>query len=169
MEPRPVDAYDTLQERLERVIRRLCPPWLRNDADDLVQAAQLKIFRRGDPVDALEDGFLYRVGYSVMVDEIRRRKRRHEFTIDTLESPEPADPVEHDPERLAAGQEAGAAIHQCLSELPVDHRRAVVLRLQGHTVPEIAELLDIKPKTAENRVYRGMATLRAALGRRGYP
>lgn len=159
------EPYDELQSRLLSVMRRLSPPWLANDVDDLVQAAQLKIFRRGDVVEELDSTFLYRVGHSVLVDEIRRRKRRQEVPVDTLDAPG----EEVDPEAAASGRETGAVIHACLDSLGDDYRRAVTLRLQGHTVPEIGRLLHIKEKKAENLVYRGLQQLRSHLRKRGYP
>jgi len=167
MNTEPIQDYSDLQHRLEGVMRRLCPPWLRGDLDDLVQAAQLKIYRRGDSLTELESSFLYRVGHSVMVDEIRRVKRRREVrSQDVVEN---ARGTEVDPEVAAAGHELGQTIHLCLAELKPEYRRAVSLHLHGHSVPEIATLLGIDKKKADNLVYRGVSRLREALNRRGLP
>ena len=162
-----VDPHHELQQRLERVLQRLCPRWLRDDLDDLVQASMLKIHRRGDDINTIETGFLFRVGHSVMVDEIRRRKRRHEVSFEDTTAQNRPNTSEISPESAAAGTELGKAIHACLQTLKPDYRRAVSLRLHGHTVPEIAELLAVSPKKADNLVYRGMADLRDQLRKRG--
>jgi RNA polymerase sigma-70 factor (ECF subfamily) len=68
-----------------------------------------------------------------------------------------------DPEREAASRGIGDAIRDCLGEMVGTRRRAVTLHLIGHTVPEIARLLDRKLKQTDNLVYRGMADLRRCL------
>ena len=44
---------------------------------------------------------------------------------------------------------------------------AVVLHLQGHSVPEAARLLNWGNKRTENLVYRGLADLRNCLALKG--
>lgn len=157
--------HAALREQLRRVMRRICPAWLSGEMEDLVQAAQLKILRRAS-AGPLETAYLYRVGHSVMVDEIRRRKRRPEVPVDPVDGPQHPD-ERVGPETRAVGMELGIAIHACLSELKPHQRRAVTLHLQGHSVPEIGELLGFNRKKAENLVYRGLADLRERLRKRG--
>jgi RNA polymerase sigma-70 factor (ECF subfamily) len=49
-----------------------------------------------------------------------------------------------------------------------DRRRAVMLYLQGHSVPEAARLLGWTAKRTENLVYRGLADLRHCLRAKGH-
>ena len=72
-----------------------------------------------------------------------------------------------DPEREAASRSIGDAIRDCLLGMVDARRRAVTLHLVGHTVPEIARLLDQRSKQADNLVYRGMADLRRCLSGKG--
>lgn len=167
----PTEARDAqeLRDRLERAVAKLAPAWMRDQVDDLVQVAMMKLMRSGRAeVEAdLNNAFVYRVAHSVIVDEIRKRKRRNETGIDPA-LPEPVEPaVRANPEEMANGQEIGAVIVECLALLSVNRRRAVTLYLQGHSVPEAATLLDISPKNAENLVYRGLAELRCHLKARG--
>lgn len=167
--PRDAGDYAELRERLERAVRHVAPHWMADHLDDLVQMAVMKLMRSGKASDDVElnNAFLHRVAHSVIVDELRRRKRRNETGIDpTL--PEPVEPhVRADPEAMAGGQEIGAVIVEGLATLAVDRRRAVTLYLQGHSVPDAARMLDIPPKKAENLVYRGLHDLRAYLRERG--
>jgi CHAT domain-containing protein len=48
-----------------------------------------------------------------------------------------------------------------------DRRRAVMLYLLGHTVPQAGELLGFGAKKAENLVYRGLADIRSCLEGKG--
>ncbi len=162
--------------RLERVlgaaVRRSCPHWLAADADDIVQAAVVKIVEvlaRGEADVSLGSSYLWRVAHSCLVDEIRRRRRRPEVTLDEATAPEqrshPSAPV--DPERRAASAGLAAAIRACLRGLREERRQAVNLYLLGHTVPEIARLAGWATKQADNLVYRGLADLRRCLAGKG--
>src|SRR5262245_22370215 len=74
-------ASAVLMERLTQAVRRVCPSWLSSERDDLVQTALIKILereRRTGTQQQLEKAYLYRVAHSVMVDEIRSRKRKRE-------------------------------------------------------------------------------------------
>ncbi|MCA9488951.1 MAG: RNA polymerase sigma factor [Myxococcales bacterium] len=157
--------YAELRSRLTTAMRRVCPPWLADQSDDLVQMSLMRILR-GYADAQLNTSFLHRVAHSVVIDEIRRRKRRNEVGI-TPSLPERIRSDTPSPEGVARGTEIGDAILECLAALLQDRRRAVTLHLQGHSVPEVAELLGFDRKQAENHVYRGLKDLRAALVERG--
>lgn len=157
--------YSELRARLSAAMRRVCPDWLMDQHDDLVQMSLMRILR-GQPGAELNTAFLHRVAHSVVIDEIRRKKRRNEVGI----SPSLPDRLRHDgpsPESNARGMQLGDAILACLADLLPDRRRAVTLYLQGHGVPEIADLLEQDRKQSENLVYRGLKDLREALAQRG--
>jgi RNA polymerase sigma-70 factor (ECF subfamily) len=158
--------FAALAERLSVAVRRTAPRWLQSEVPDLVQAAVVRVLRtRGDEVN---NAFLYRVAHSVIVDEIRRRGRRPEALSETAASTEgTAGPGTGSPERRAEGSQAAGAILEVLQALAVDRRRAVTLYLQGHTVPEAAQLLGFDRKKTENLVYRGLDDLRDGLRERG--
>jgi RNA polymerase sigma-70 factor (ECF subfamily) len=106
------------------------------------------------------------VAYSVLVDELRRERRRHETSLDDDGVGDVAG-REEDPERLARSGEIGRGIQDCLTRLKRERRLAVTLHLQGHTVPEAARVLDWTVKRTENLVYRGLADLRECLTSKG--
>src|SRR4029453_8034234 len=105
-------------------------------------------------------GYLYRTAYTVVIDEIRRRKRLQEVPID---NGPPLHSGQAGPARHVIGREVRDAIRRCLAGLAASRRRAVVLHLLGHTLAEIAALLECQPKQAENLASRGRADLRACL------
>jgi RNA polymerase sigma-70 factor (ECF subfamily) len=113
------------------------------------------------------------VAHSALVDEIRRRKRRPELSLEgsSEEGPQ-ARPLEPrapgNPEADASFRELGAAVRKCLSTAKRERRLAVILYLQGHTVPEAARILGWDAKRAENLVYRGLADLRQCLMGKGH-
>ena len=157
----PLDV-DRLRAELLHAIRKICPSWLASEAEDLAQLATGRVLDRlkdGSGV-TLQRAYLYRVAYSVLVDEIRRRRRRPEVQIDpdfVASSGEPS------PDRRLKAHEIAAAIRRCLSKLITDRRRAVTLHLLGHSTAEIVALLGWQRKQAENLIFRGMSDLRACL------
>jgi len=60
------------------------------------------------------------------------------------------------------------AIRACLAAANRDRRLALVLYLQGHSVPEAARILGWDVKRTENLVYRGLADLRQCLLNKGH-
>lgn len=169
------DAFDytTLRRDIARAVARLCPKWLSARRDDLVQIAVMRIMQiagrresSGEETEALASSYLYKVAYSVLVDEIRRTRRRPEIEME--ESTVAAVAIAADnPERTAASREIGRAIQACLASMKRERRLAATLHLQGHSVPDAARLLDWAVKQTENLVYRGLADLRKCLLAKG--
>lgn len=161
---------EEIRRHLVAAMRRVCPPSIADEAEDLVQRAMIKLLRlknrsEGNPTPSAS--YLWRVAYTAVIDEIRRRDRRREVSL--IEDSAAAIPAasQPDPERVATSRGIGDAIRDCLQKMVDARRRAVTLHLVGHTVPEIADLLDQRPKQTDNLVYRGMADLRRCLSGKG--
>ncbi|HYX24061.1 MAG TPA: RNA polymerase sigma factor [Thermoanaerobaculia bacterium] len=170
----PAD-FAQLHRELVRAVDRVCPRWMADRADDLVQVALMRVMeiqRKKEGAAELNLFYLRKVAYSAMIDEIRRLRRRQEVSLagggeeDEPVAYDPAAPAP-DPERASAGREAGRAIRDCLGRMVPPRRHAVTLNLQGHSVPDIGRLLGWTAKKAENLVYRGMSDLRGCLGEKG--
>ena len=167
-------AYAKLRKDLERIVARLCPGWLSSHRDDLVQTAVMRVMQTvgaqppgADGTSRLASSYLYKVAHSALVDEIRRVRRRREESLDTSEQAAPQHDMLLDPQRIAASQQIGRGIEDCLSRMRHDRRLAVTLYLQGHTVPEASRVLDWSAKPTENLLYRGLADLRECLKLKG--
>ncbi len=162
------ERHVQLRLNLVRAVARICPRWLAAQADDIVQAAMIRvtdILRESEGKAALNASYLWRAAYSATVDEIRRLRRRREVPLEEL-SPEMLPDVS-DPERSCAGSEIAQGVRDCLLQMAEARRLAVVLHLQGHSVPESARLLGWDAKRVENLVYRGLADLRRCLVAKG--
>ena len=167
--PTPAEHYAVLREQLSRAVRSVCPSWLADRGEDLVQVALMRVMAVEDRSEGnreLSSSYLWRAAYSALVDEIRRLQRRREAPLDdergeTMPAPHP------NPEHHAAGRQVGSAIRGCLERMVRPRRLAVTLNLQGHSVPEAARLLGWTAKRTENLVYRGLSDLRGCLSRRG--
>lgn len=166
----PGDEYDTLRRRLSLAVRKVCPRWLADESDDLVQKALIRLMKKQKKDEGngkYGSSYLWRVAYSVMVDEIRARRRKGEVPLEDQAESSRMEGGTVDPERASHSSEIGTAIRDCLSTLVRPRRLAVTLYLQEHTVPEIGKLLGWGSKRAENLVYRGLHNLRECLVSKG--
>lgn len=168
----PPEQVAELRRQLVRAVERTCPRWLAAEADDLVQTALLRVMeieRRREGDAEFSSFYLRRAAYSVVVDEIRRRRRRGEVSLDPeAEGGEPAPPSPApDPEKISASRELGRTISECLGRLVPPRRSASTLYLQGHRIREVGDLMGWTEKKAENLIFRGLADLRECLKSQG--
>jgi len=159
-----------LRALLRTAIARICPPWLADRADDLVQVTVMRVLeiqRKREGNAEFSALYLRKAAYCALVDEIRRLRRRREVPMEA-DGEEVAPQTEApDPERTAASREVGRAIRACLAQMIRPRRLAVTLYLQGHGTSEVGARLGFVPKKAENLIYRGLVDLRACLGAKG--
>lgn len=161
------EALEGIRRQLEAAVRSLCPAWMSASRDDIVQLALIRVHNLpGEHSGALSSSYLWKVAYSVTVDEIRRQRRRPEDGLETVESAEVSQPTPG-PEQRALGHALGRTIRQCLAGLSKDRRLAVILHLQGHPLRDAAQLLGWPAKRVANLTYRGLDDLRQALLDRG--
>lgn len=158
-----------LRTAIDRAVTKICPRYLSAGREDLVQNAVIKVLdliKRRQPEDneVLSSFYLARVAHSVLVDELRRR-RRHPEDENEVDQEIPATAA--DPEQRALGRELGRELRHCLGSLAATRRSACTLFLLGHGLGEIARLLEWSAKKAENALYRGLADLRSCLAQKG--
>lgn len=154
-----------LREDLVRAVRRVCPRWLAQDAEDLVQEALIRVWQalRGS-ADTPNATYLHRAAYSTVVDEIRRRRRRlegDERGEQALDNVAATGDLRRD---IAIGE----GISRCLERQNEDRRRALTLFLLGNSIEATARLLGGPAKRAENLIYRGLRHLRECLADMGF-
>ena len=127
--------------------------------EDLVHVAFLKLAERGkfEESKAPEASYLWRVAFTVVIDELRKRRRGEAY----------ASEVASRAEVRASGPDIGLEIDDCLSRLSDDRRVAVTLYLQGFRMLETATASGWTEKRVENLLYRGLKELRLCLGEKG--
>ena len=104
--------YAQLHRDLAKAVDRVCPRWMADRADDLVQVALMRVMeiqRKKEGTAEFSAFYLKKAAYSALIDEIRRLRRRQEVSLEgTGEEEEtvsfdPAAP-DPDPERASAGR-----------------------------------------------------------------
>ena len=167
-----VDSYNSLvlnyQEQAFNVAYRIMGD--QHSAADAAQDAFIAAYRsirtfRGGSFRA----WLLRIVTNTCYDELRRRKRRPQASLEALhvedESPE-AQLVSHSesPENYTQRRELQAAIISCLQDLPDDQRAIAILSdIEGLSYEEIAESVGVALGTVKSRLSRSRARLRDCL------
>jgi RNA polymerase sigma-70 factor, ECF subfamily len=132
-------------------------------AADAVQEAFLSAFRRAEAYrgDAAVTTWLHRIVVNACLDRLRRERSsvRREGDLGELDL---ADPHDHH-----GSAETRLDVQAALARLPEGQRLALVLvDMQGLSVTEAAQVLDVAEGTVKSRCFRGREALAGILGPR---
>ena len=168
------DAYRLLVERHSRNIFRVAYRVLNNeqDADEVVQETFLRAFRALGKFEqrSVFSTWIYRIAMNCALDMKKKAKRRvGELTI--AEEPEPesgevqVESKSVPQDRVVFSDRVRREVEQAMQQLTGVERAAFTLRhLEGHSIEEIAEILEIEQNAAKNRIFRAVKKMREALG-----
>ena len=168
--PIPDQEVELLRRRLQRAAARICRGPLVIHVEDIVQIVLMRVVEgiaRGEVKPVVPSSYLSRAAYSVLVDEVRRQRRRREVPMTETTRPQLPPHAAGNPERAGADLEIRRALRDCLAGLIRPRRLAVTMHLQGHSIQESARLLDWPSKRIDNLVYRGLGDLRRCLSTKG--
>jgi RNA polymerase sigma-70 factor (ECF subfamily) len=135
-----------------------------SDADDLLQETLVRIARNLPSFEGRSSAknWAYRIATNVAIDFLRKTKRICEDELSDV-----SDVSEFDEEDRLVLDEMNDCVRQVIDGLSPDFRAALVLyNLQGKSVAETAEILEISLSLAKVRIHRGKAKLREALGKK---
>ena len=144
------------------------------DAEDIVQEALIRGFRgisrfRGDcPLRIWLSRIVVRVAINHHKSAVRRLKRWIFFT-DLETSYEDGSVQGFDPQDRSKDfdREAFMDVRKQVNRLPDDFRLPLLmLALDGLTIPEIAEILEIPQGTVKSRIFYARKRLKETLGKR---
>ena len=170
-------AFAQLLTRWEGPIKRLCIRMLHDEhkAEDMTQEAFARVYsRRKDFQHGSKfSTFIWRVATNLCLDELRRLKRRREFTTvaHTVDSSETeiwedlpsSAPSPHD---SAASSEQAELVRRAVAQLPEHYKSVVVLRhYEDLKFREIADVLNVPEGTVKSRMAEALALLGQALRR----
>jgi RNA polymerase sigma-70 factor (ECF subfamily) len=172
------DAFASLVQHWEIPIRRLCVRMLGDEhrAEDLAQEAFARVFakRRDYAPTARFSTWLWRIALNLCHDELRRRARRPELSLDggAAEGGWADHLTDRDPrpdEALSAAETA-AHVRRALQHLPETYRVVLVLRhYENLKFAEIAEVLGIPEGTVKSRMVEGLSRMARVLRRAQAP
>jgi RNA polymerase sigma-70 factor (ECF subfamily) len=167
-----VTAYNTLVLHYQDVVYRVAYRIIGEPgaAADASQEAFINAYKglrryRGGSFKA----WLLRIVTNAAYDELRRRQRRPEASLDEISEVNESSPLlvaesRYAPDELADQRELVQAIERCLEQLPEDQRTAAVLSdVEGYDYHAIADIMGSSLGTVKSRLSRARAKLRDCL------
>jgi RNA polymerase sigma-70 factor, ECF subfamily len=148
----PLDFHVLYRDELSYVwttLKRLGAP--APDLEDLVHEVFITAHRRLGTYDAARPlrPWLFGIAYRTLADFRRLAHNQREVGVD--DAPEQASLIT--PEEGLQSQQARDLVHQGLDSLDLDKRAVFVMHeLEGHSVPEIAQTLDVPLNTLYSRL-----------------
>ncbi|MCF6100007.1 RNA polymerase sigma factor [Mesorhizobium muleiense] len=162
-------AFHTIIKMHNQRLYRIARSVVRNDseAEDIVQEAYVRAFAQLG--DFRGESSLATWPSRIVINEAlgRLRKRRRTVAMpqnlqaEIIEFPlNPSD----DPERMMAQRQILELVERATDRLPDVYRTVFVARvIEGLSIDETAELLDVRPETVKTRLHRARALVRKAL------
>jgi RNA polymerase sigma-70 factor (ECF subfamily) len=159
------EAYAILMRRYNQRLYRIAWAITRDgaEAEDAVQDSWIRVFeqlsRLSDP--SRFGGWLARLTVNQALMRRRRRASREVLLNEEAELP---TTLREDPESLALRRELRPLIESAVAALPEAFRIVFVLReVEGMSVAEIGECLNVPEATVKTRAFRARELLRARL------
>jgi RNA polymerase sigma factor (sigma-70 family) len=150
----PLEFDDLFSDQHERLYRALYfVTGSRQDAEELMQDAFLKLWERWDRIGELDDavGYLYRVALNGSRMRVRRAKVAAKHLIVAHPAPDPFDDVDLKED-----------LHRLMLRLTPRQRAAIVLMdVYGYSSDQAAQMMGIRPSTVRVLASQGRAALRA--------
>ena len=133
-----------------------------SDADDVLQETLMRIARGLPDLEKRSSpkSWAFRIATNAAIDYLRKTGRAGfvEFT-------EADDRSDVDEEDRIVLREMNACVREVIDSLPPDHRAAIVLfNLEGKSVAETAEILEMSVTATKVRIHRAKKRLEEALG-----
>lgn len=159
-------AFHTIIKMHNQRLYRIARSVVRNDseAEDIVQEAYVRAFAqlgdfRGESSLAT---WLSRIVINEALGRLRKRRRTvampQNLQAEIIKFPlNPSD----DPERMMAQRQILELVERATDRLPDVYRTVFVARvIEGLSIDETAELLDVRPETVKTRLHRARALVR---------
>jgi RNA polymerase sigma-70 factor (ECF subfamily) len=158
------EAFATLMRRHEDRVFAVCLRLMgsRAAALDASQETFLTLYRKASQYQATAavGTWLYRITVNTCYDLLRKEKRRRSERI-----PEHIDPVDTAAQDPYTSVELRPSIEDALAQLSPEFRSVVVMAdVQGFSLPEVSQTLQLPLGTVKSRLFRARRQLAATLG-----
>lgn len=171
------DAFREIVERYQSKVYNLALRMTGNpeDALDAAQESFIRVFRSLNTFkgDSSFSTWLYRIANNIVLDELRKRRRRPRVVMSTdafVTGEEGEHPLEFSgppslqPEEQAVRAERRRELEQALQSISPEQRHILLLRdVEGFSYEEIAEMLNLNPGTVKSRLNRARLAVRERL------
>ncbi len=161
------EAFAQLVARWQKPIQNLCARMTGDPhrGEDLAQETFARLFARRknyEPTGKFST-FLWRMALNICYDELRKLKRRGEYSLDEQDDESAPFDLEADgpgPDSQLVEGERAEAVRRALVELAEPYRVVVVLRhYEGLKFREIGDVLGIPEGTVKSRMSEALSQL----------
>ena len=158
------DAFAALMRRHEDRVFAVCLRVMGNRAAalDAAQEAFLTLYRKAGQYQgtAAVGTWLYRIAVNACYDMLRKERRRPSEAL-----PAYVDPADPHGEDAFTSVELRPSVEDALATLTPEFRAVVILSdLEGMSLPDVAEALEIPVGTVKSRLFRARRQLAVLLG-----
>ena len=158
------NVFLSIREGLARAVSGIVPP---KEIEDVVQETYVRVCQSHAPGEINSPkSFMYKTARNIAINHMKRAETRLVDSLDGIyaasgwTAQEPAG----DAFTLACSREEFALFCEAVKELPLQCRRAFVLKkVYGHSYEEIADTLQISKKTVEKHIAKGISRCRVYL------
>jgi RNA polymerase sigma-70 factor, ECF subfamily len=171
------DAFRLLVDRHGRTLFRLAYRMTGNqeDSEEIVQETFLRAYKALDKFEMRANfgTWIYRIAANRALDFLSARKTQmqNKDTYQIVDDPDPESRHEVQleagqpgPDRLVIGAEMKSRLAQALARLTPAERVAFTMRhMEGRSIEEISQSLNLKTSAAKNSVFRAVQKLRQQL------
>ena len=163
------EAIEILFNRYRKPVYAYLNRMLGNDvmsADDIFQELWIKIINKLPSYQ--ENGkfsaWLFRVAHNQVLEHFRREKSRAKlgFLTDDGELPEQSG-VNEEPQSLVGAKELAQQLEKLLKQMPPEQKEVFIMRQNGMSFKEIAEIQKCPVNTALGRMHNCLKFLRQHL------
>src|SRR6266568_1242146 len=165
-------AFAQLVRRWEGPIQRLCARMTGDPhrGEDLAQESFTRVYakRKDYQPSGKFSTWLWRIALNLCYDELRRRQRREESSLDgmgeAISALEAFVAHEPAPDRSLVEQERGELVRMALMQLPETYRTVLLLRhYENLKFREIAEVLEVPEGTVKSRMAEALTQMHQLL------
>lgn len=155
---------------------RLRPFLLKNtpsvaEVDEVIQQTFLRVWINRDKLPGIENipGWLYKITAREYLRQVRKKLRLKEKMLPPDEMPNPVPTKPAGDEQLSA-RDLHNLIHKAVETLSPQRRQVFLLsRSSQLSIREIADQLQLAPKTVKNTLTAALSQIREYLHQQGYP
>ena len=134
-----------------------------DDAEDLLQDLMIKLYARRIDLTEIEQlqPWLAKTMYRLYVDTIRKKKRSPLSYVDEDDVCMQKADDEFTPLSQIQRSQLQAMLEKGLARLSDEHRELIILcDMEGFSMPEVQQILDIPDGTIKSRLHRARSKLR---------
>lgn len=134
--------------------------------EDLIQEIYIRVIKSYENFrgESSEKTWLFSIARHVTYDYFRKQQRQRKFKNEAFDWDEMAKYIPSSdtiPEEVAIQNEQIQAVYQYLDQCTIDQKNVIILRfIQGFTLQETADILNITVSKVKTTQHRGIKTLR---------